>query len=179
MGDPSEVAELLRDFPARWWITAGWAIELFVGQRVRDHKDVDVLVLRSEQLAIQEHFPDWELRIAHEGKFERWPLGERIELPRHNVWAQHGLQFLLGEDNDGVWYYRRDPRIAMSVDELGLVSADGIPYVRPEIVLLFKSKAPEPHDEADLEAVLPALDAEGRDVLRGWLPAGHPWRERI
>jgi hypothetical protein len=176
---PREAAELLRDFPARWWITAGWAIELYVGHSVREHNDLDVLVLRSEQLALQEHFAGRELRIAHEGRLERWPPGERLELPLHNVWAGEGLQFLIAEDDDGTWWYRRDEQIRLPVADLGLVTDTGIPYVRPEVVLLFKSKAPEPHDEADLEAVLPALDAEGRDLLRGWLPAGHRWLARI
>ena len=176
---PADAAELLRDFPARWWITAGWAIELYLGRRVREHKDMDVLVLRSEQQVLQRHFPHEELRVAHEGKLEPWAAGEPLELPRHNVWARPGLQFLLGEDDDGTWWYRRDERIRVPLAELGLRTEDGIPYVRPEIVLLFKSKAPEPHDEADFEAALPALDAEARSLLRGWLPAGHPWRRRI
>jgi hypothetical protein len=176
---PAEVAELLRGFRARWWITAGWAIELYVGRPVREHKDVDVLVLRSEQLAIQEHLGDRELRVAHDGAFEPWRDGERLELPRHNVWAGEGLQFLLGEDDAGDWWYRRDERIRLPVADLGLVSESGLPYVRPEVVLLFKSKAPKPHDEADLAAALPALDAEARGLLRGWLPAGHAWLERL
>ena len=176
---PAEAAAQLRGFPAPWWITAGWAIELYLGRRVREHKDVDVLVLRSDQLAIQEHFAGRDLRIAHEGRFEPWPARERLELPRHNVWAEDGLQFLLGEEDAGTWWYRRDPRVRLPVAELGLVTETGVPFVRPDVVLLFKSSAPEPHDQADLEAVLPALDAEARDLLRGWLPAGHPWLDEI
>jgi hypothetical protein len=176
---PAEATELLRDLPARWWITAGWAIELHVGRPIREHKDVDVLVLRSDQLLLQRHLSGRELLIAHEGRFEPWPAGTPLELPFHNVWAGEGLQFLLGEEENGTWWYRRDERIRLPIAELGLVTGAGIPYVRPEVVLLFKSKSPEPHDEADLEAALPALDAESRDLLRDWLPAGHPWLTRI
>ena len=37
-------------------------------------------------------------------------------------------------------------------------AADGIRYLRPEIVLSFKARAHRPQDEADFEAVLPLLD---------------------
>ena len=38
---PTQVAEILRDLPARWWIVGGWAIEAFSG-RHRKHDDIDV-----------------------------------------------------------------------------------------------------------------------------------------
>jgi hypothetical protein len=58
-------------------------------------------------------------------------------------------------------------------------TAEGIPFVAPEIVLLFKAKAARPKDESDAAVVLPTLDA----AQRAWLAAaldrvhpGHPWR---
>ena len=43
---------------------------------------------------------------------------------------------------------------------------DGIPFLAPEIVLLYKSKAPRPTDEADVRMALPALTTEQREWLR-------------
>jgi hypothetical protein len=43
---------------------------------------------------------------------------------------------------------------------------DGIPYARPEIVLLFKAKAARAKDD-DFAAVLPRLDDECPRVARG------------
>ncbi|GGJ71444.1 hypothetical protein GCM10010121_097590 [Streptomyces brasiliensis] len=57
-------------------------------------------------------------------------------------------------------------------------TADGIPYLVPELVLLFKAKATRPKDQADFEGVLPLLDPPRRNHLRGWLELihpGHPW----
>jgi hypothetical protein len=34
--------------PCPWWIAGGFAIELAIGRPVRDHGDIDVLVLRQE-----------------------------------------------------------------------------------------------------------------------------------
>jgi hypothetical protein len=170
-----EVAELLRDFSAPWWIAGGHALELFLGRTIRQHEDIDVAVLRSDQLTFQRHLRGWDLQIAHGGRLTPWPEGKELEPPEHGIWARREaggpweLQVLFDSDTGGVWHYRRDPAVRLPVDDLGLVSTQGLPYLRPEIVLLFKAKAPREKDEADLEAVLPALDAAARARLRRWL----------
>jgi hypothetical protein len=50
-----------------WWIAGGCAIELAVGQPVRDHADVDVLVLRRDRLAVQRALPGWDWQAADPG----------------------------------------------------------------------------------------------------------------
>ena len=51
---------------------------------------------------------------------------------------------------------------------------DGIPYARPEVVLLFKAKAARPKDDGDLAAVLPHLELERRRWLAEALELIHP-----
>jgi hypothetical protein len=180
-----EAAALMVGFPAPWWVVAGWAIELHVGRPLRDHSDVDLLVLRDDQEAIRAQLPGWDIQVAHGGRLEPWPAGEHLELPRSGLWARSDhegpwhLQFLLGERDGDAWWYRRDPRIRLPIAEIGLHSAGGIPYLRPELTLLFKSNDPRDRDEADFAAVLPLLDAAARSRLVEWLPDGHPWRNRI
>ena len=62
-------------------------------------------------------------------------------------------------------------------------SEDGIPYGRPEIVLLFKARhSDRPKDEADFAAVLPRLGPARRRWLADALELvhpGHPWLERL
>jgi hypothetical protein len=62
---------------------------------------------------------------------------------------------------------------------VGLQSETGVPYVRPELTLLFKSRHRRERDEVDFEAALPLLDAAARTRLVAWLPEDHPWRNRI
>ena len=87
------------------------------------------------------------------------------------------------EPADGdTWICRRDERIRMPYDQVIERTADGIPYGRPEIVLLFKAKAARPKDEADFHAVLARLDAERRRWLADALELvhpGHTWLERL
>src|SRR5439155_15489925 len=81
-----EAAELMRGFPAPWWIVGGWAIDLFVGRETRDHSDVDVVVRRADQEKLRERFASWDVQIAHDGKLEPW-IGF-LEQPRSNLWAR-------------------------------------------------------------------------------------------
>jgi hypothetical protein len=180
-----ETVGLMSGFPAPWWIAAGWAIELHVGRTVRDHTDVDILVLRDDQEAIRSQLPDWDVQIAHDGRLEPWPEGLHVVLPGAGLWARGDregpwqLQFVLAERDGDTWWYRRDPRIRVPLAEVGLRSRAGVPYVRPELTLLFKSRHLRERDEIDFEAVLPALDATARSRLAAWLPADHPWRNRV
>jgi len=57
---PREVAGLLAGLDAPWWIAGGYAIEAFAGKVFRDHGDVDVGLLRRDQLATQRHLADWD-----------------------------------------------------------------------------------------------------------------------
>jgi hypothetical protein len=180
-----EAVGLMAGFPGLWWIAAGWAIELHLGRRVREHRDVDVLVLRDDQAAIRTQLPGWDVQIAHGGRLEPWPDGMRIELPRSGLWARRDpdgpweLQFLLAEREGDAWWFRRDPRIRLPLGEIGLGSATEIPYLRPELVLLFKSKHHREEDEQDFDAVLSSLDDHARGRLSAWLEPGDPWRNRI
>jgi hypothetical protein len=180
-----EAVALMDGFPGPWWVAAGWAIELHVRRRLRDHADVDLLVLRDDQAAIRAQLPGWDAWIAHDGRLEPWPEGMRIEPPRSGLWVRRDargpwqLQFLLAEADGGTWWFRRDPRIRMPVAAIGLRTAEGIPYLTPELVLLFKSRHLRERDDFDFEAVLPLLDESARARLAAWLPQGHPWRNRI
>jgi hypothetical protein len=182
---PDEAVRLMAGLPGPWWIAAGWAIELHVGRPVREHRDVDVLVLRDDQAAIRSQLPGWDVQIAHGGRLEAWPEGTRVELPRSGLWARSDpegpwqLQFLLAESDRDAWWYRRDPRIRLPLEVIGQRTATGISYLRPELVLLFKSKHHREEDETDFGAVLPGLDDVARRRLLAWLEPEDPWRNRI
>jgi Aminoglycoside-2''-adenylyltransferase len=183
--DLDQAVRLLHGFPVRWWIAGGWALDLNIGRRTREHEDVDVLVLRSDQLAIQAHLAEWEIQVADGGRLEPWPAGQAITPPKSGFWARSEpggpweIQFLLAEHAEETWIYRRDPSITLPLSEIESRSEGGIPYLRPEIVLLYKSHHRRDRDEADLEGALPVLDTAVRARLRGWLPAGHPWLGRL
>ena len=70
----------------------------------------------------------------------------------------------------------------MPYAELIRLTDDGIPYLRPDVALLFKAKAAREKDEDDFAAVLPRLSVAERATLRAWLASvhpGHAWLARL
>jgi len=72
------------------------------------------------------------------------------------------------------------------LDRAVLQTASGIPFLAPEVVLLFKSKntsnRERSQDQIDFENVCPHLEPERRAWLRWALLAtdqGHPWIDRL
>ncbi|MGW1181252.1 nucleotidyltransferase domain-containing protein [Streptomyces drozdowiczii] len=191
--DPPPLAEavrLLAPLRAPWWIAGGYAVELAVGRAFREHADIDVLLLRRDQLEAQRVLSGWECWAADPpGTLRPWRAGEILPAGVHDIWCRPGadepwrLQFMLDDTDGEDWVFRRDPRVRLPLERLGRVSDGGVPYVAPEVQLLYKSKSRRPKDEQDFEAALPVLDDHGRAWLAETLTlvesADHPWAARL
>jgi hypothetical protein len=96
-----------------------------------------------------------------------------------DVWR---LDVFRDRSDGDIWICRRDDTIRMPYPRLIERTADGIPYQRPEVVLLFKAKHARPRDEGDLDAALPLLEPERRRWLADALERVHPghrWLDRL
>lgn len=185
----AEVADLFRQSATPWWIAGGHAIELAVGHTIREHDDIDVLVLREDQLAVQHVLAGWEWWAADPpGTLRPWQPGEYLHMGVHDIWCRPGpgtpwrIQIMLDEAQDGLWVSRRYTAVHRPVAELGAISSNGIPFLRPEVQLYYKAKSPRPKDEADFAAALPILTP----AQRIWLATAiletygtHPWVDRL
>jgi hypothetical protein len=81
-----------------------------------------------------------------------------------------------------MWVCRRDPSLRRPVADAIEHTRDGIPYLAPEIVLLFKAKHVREKDQADLARALPLLEPERRRWLAAALRTVHPdhaWIELV
>ncbi len=186
---PAEVAELFSAVRAPWWIAGGYAIEFAVGHAFREHADIDVLVLRRDQLAVQEALPTWEWWAADPpGTLRPWRRGEVLPPGVDDVWCRPSasapwrIQIMLDETEGDEWVSRRNPAVRRAVAGLGGVSADGIPYLTTEVQLFAKARGTRPKDEQDFAAALPVLDGSRRlwlaDALRQTY-GSHPWLDRL
>jgi hypothetical protein len=183
--DLFRVRELLGAWSQPWWVAGGWAIDLCADANPRRHHDIDIAVLRRDQLSLQLYFADWSLKKAISGKLVAWHAGEYLSLPVHEIHAEgkdEHLEFLLNEARDDVWLFRRNLAISLPLSDLTRRSSEGIPFLCPQVVLLYKSKDPRPVDEEDFERALPLLN----EAERGWLGQaleichpGHHWRLRL
>ncbi len=94
-----------------------------------------------------------------------WKTGTPFPAEVHDIWcrpradAPWALQAMLFETEGDRWIFRRDSRIGGSLDRLGHLR-DGVPFLVPEVQLLFKSRAQRTKDQADFQNVLPAMPAE-------------------
>jgi len=161
---PAEAGALLKAAPFRWWIAGGYAIDRALGRNLRAHGDLDVLVLRRDQMAVRDFLADWDCHVADPpGTLRGWPPGESLRHGVHDVWVRQNpqskwrLQVMLDEADGDRWRSRRDARITRPIVELGAADETGIPYLAPEIQLYYKAAKPAPKDQQDFEAVLPVL----------------------
>ncbi|WP_382464819.1 nucleotidyltransferase domain-containing protein [Streptomyces noursei] len=168
----SEAVALFAGRDVRWWMAGGIAVELAVGRVLRPHGDLDVLVLRRDQLAVQRALAGWEWWAADPpGSLRPWSPGELLPFGVHDVWCRPGpdrpwrVQFMLDESQGTEWVSRRDARVRRPVGALGATSAAGVPFLVPEVQLYYKAKSPRPKDEVDFAAALPVLDG----TQRRWL----------
>jgi GrpB-like predicted nucleotidyltransferase (UPF0157 family) len=184
------VANELKDVSFPWYISSGWALDLFLGQVNRVHHDVDIVLPRSAQIELQMHLTNrgWKFVTPFEKRLEIWPSHMQLELPRHQIHAHREDEFIdfLLTEMDAVWKYRREPFVVRSLERISLKTESGIPYLAPELVLLFKSKNTSnqdgAQDESDFEIALPSLNSERRAWLRWALIAtspDHPWIQRL
>lgn len=187
---PDGVSEVLRRLHRPWWIAGGWAIDLHLGRQTRHHADVDALVLRGDLLPLQGALAGWDLHAADPpGSLRPWLLGEILSVEVHDVWCRRSptspwcLQVMIDDAQEGIWIYRRDPRIRRPVVELdGPASRTHQRVLAPEVQLLQKSHGPRPKDEADLLAIRPHLDDRQVEWLRTSLALtspGHAWLRHL
>lgn len=89
---------------------------------------------------------------------------------------------MLDEGGDDDWSFRRDTNIRRPFERAVCCNADGIPYLAPEIQLLYKSNSIRPKDQIDFDAVVGFLDKDARAWLRNSLAMmnpNHVWLSRL
>jgi hypothetical protein len=179
---PAEVTTRLTAVSVPWCIAGGWALELFRGTTTRVREDLEIAVPAAGFPVIRAALSDLEFDVAGAGHL--WPLDSPAFEMLHQTWGRDSVTGIcrldvFREPHDGdTWICRRDESIRRRYDTVVLHSADGIPYLAPEIVLLFKAKHSRPKDHDDFAGAQPLLSAPQRT----WLGYGlrrihpdHPW----
>jgi hypothetical protein len=182
----------MRGFVAPWFVSGGWAIDLFLGVVTRPHADIEVGVYRCDQRELHRHMHGWLLDKAIQGpsggQWVRWEPDEELQLPIHQIRAQRDdddcreMEFFLNERSETDWISRRHPRLSRPIDQVTVMSSLGIPILAPEIQLLFKAKRTREKDQADFDRVIPRLSSDRHVWLTVALRtyhADHPWLNQL
>ena len=179
---PQQVAQLFAEVDLPWYVAAGWAIDLFLGGERREHSDLEVAVPNTRFDELADVLAAFDV-VVITGQAEARPLAEARDrlMDTHQTWIREPSSGkwrfdVFREPSDGdTWICRREPAIRLPYAQVIEWTDDGIPYGRPEIVLLFKAKhVHEAKSQADFADTLPRLDAGRREWLRAALERVHP-----
>jgi hypothetical protein len=188
---PEEARELLDGCRLDWWIAGGWALDLFLDERTRDHEDLDVAILRRDEIGFREVLRSWEIWPGlGDGQLEARPIAahEPLALDRDVLWCRPSsredwaFELLLSRSVGDEWVFKRDERVRLPLTSLGFITSSGLPILRPEVVLLFKAKGLREKDQQDFDRIAPGLNSHSRSWLYGSLEIahpGHPWITRL
>src|SRR4051794_23875313 len=187
--DPTGMVEFFAGFERPWWVVGGWAIEAFTGAP-REHEDVDVSILVCDVPALRTHVGEaWQLWNIANGALrpltDRWP---DVQHPESQIWGRRdagspwAFDMPLTPDRDGLWTNKRLPDHVAPVDQVTWMDDDGIRYLNPEIVLMYKARLGRVKDHRDLDRAWPLLDEGARTWLRDVVASLHPdhtWLARM
>jgi hypothetical protein len=187
--DLGGVVGFMTGFGRPWWVVGGWAVDAFTGVP-REHDDVDLSILACDVPALREHVGDrWHLWCLADGDMR--PLTHRhpeVFHPASQLWVRkHGgapwvIDLPLTPDRDGCWTNKFIPDHVAPLDDVTWVAGDGIRYLNPEIVLLFKARLRRTKDERDLARTWPLLTEQKQVWLREMIRStdgDHPWLSRL
>ncbi len=146
------ITSLMESFNKTWFVAGGWAIDLFIGKETREHKDLEIALFRKDQLSLKEYLKEWDTNKLNGNK----------------------IKVLLNETKDNDWMFRRDLRISYPLNLVWSYSDVGIPYLNPEIVLLYKAKNTREKDHQDFLTINDYLDNGKRQWLRNALELHEP-----
>jgi hypothetical protein len=176
---PRDVARHLAGIATPWCVAAGWALDLFRGRQTRPHGDIEIAIPAASFPEVRSRFPGYVFDAAGSGRI--WEDATPDELASvHQTWLRdpatgNYLLDVFREPHDGdTWICRRDESIRFPYSEIIHHTQDSIPYLAPELVLLFKAKHARQKDQADFDATIPYLTPPQRETLGELLARAHP-----
>lgn len=180
---PAELARRLSDIRLPWCVVGGWALDLWHGARTREHGDLEFTILREDFGIFRQAFGDLAFYTAHAGVVEELPATRDAPSEVMQFWGfdraaeSWRIDMMIEPGTHALWAYKRDPSFKRPRAEMVMRTADGIPYLNPSAVLLFKARDRRPKDQQDFENALPKLPAIERAWLKDCLDALHPGHE--
>ncbi|HEY4444633.1 MAG TPA: hypothetical protein VGN30_10150 [Steroidobacteraceae bacterium] len=181
---PTQCAAWFSTLTVPWWVAGGWALDLYAGGQNRPHSDLDVGILRRDVREVLAMLSSWEVFEARAGALTRLNAGETPRMEVNSLWCrpmgavQWVLELMLDESAEDSWVFRRRPDIRRPLKTVTRRNSDGLPYLAPEIQLLYKAKESRDRDQADFDHIAPYLDPGARAWLRQALTRldpGHAW----
>lgn len=180
---PAELSRRLERVSRPRCIVGGWALDLWHGKKTREHDDLEFTVLRDDLGIFRRELNDMEFYTVNDGVLELLAADREPTPEIFQIWCfdraagRWRVDMMIEPGTNDSWAYKRDPQIKRPRTEMVGLTADGIPYLNPPAVLLFKAKHRRPKDEEDFANALPKLPPSERRWLRDCLERLHPDHE--
>ena len=181
---PEDVPRVFEALDVPWWIAGAWAIDAFLEREAVRQSDIEIGVLRDDQIEVQEALAGWDLQaVDPPGQLRPWRPGEELPESITEVWcrpakdAVWGLRLSLEESDGEHWEFRWMPSISRPFAAVRW-ERDGVPYLAVELQLLHEAGKRSPQSEIDFNDCLPRLSEYQRRSLALMLRIahpGHPW----
>ncbi|WP_433086774.1 nucleotidyltransferase domain-containing protein [Dactylosporangium sp. CA-052675] len=184
---PAEVAHHLAGTVTPWCVAAGWALDLFLGRQTREHGDIEIAIPAAAFPEVRDRFPGYVFDAVSSGRIWQNATSD-VLAATHQTWLRdpatgdYLLDVFREPHDDDTWICRRDEKIRLPYRDVVLHTRDGIPYLAPELVLLFKAKHARPKDQSDFDETVPHMTPARRGALAELLSRvhpGHPWLTRL
>jgi hypothetical protein len=164
-----------------WCVTAGWAVDLFVGHQTREHEDLEISIPAASWPRVSRELSTLDFVVAGDGQL--WPVTDANLDAHFQTWGRDASGVfrldVFRDPHDGdTWICRREARLTRPYSALIRHTRDGIPFMAPDVVLLFKAKHDRDKDRADRDVCLPLMSAGEREWLAAAIEMvypGHPW----
>ena len=185
---PDKLAAYLGGAKGHWYIVGGWALDLWQGEQRREHEDLEFATRPEDALEMAECLSGLTFFEAKAGTLRA--ADPRTQIPEE-TWQYWGadleagrwrVDMMLERGTHSHWIYKRDPTISQPRDLAIRTNPNGIKYLSPANVLLFKAKHLRLKDHDDFESALPKLSDDDRAFLRQWLAYSQPdheWLQRL
>lgn len=155
------------------------------GRQTRDHDDLEFTVLRKDVGIFRNALKGLDFYTAGSGVVT--PLQQDAEPPADiaQIWCLDRVEhrwrvdMMIEPGTPQTWICKRDPTIFGPRHEFARSTSDGIPYLAPAPILLFKAKYQRAKDEIDFENALPKLATAERAWLKASLEVVHPGHDWI
>jgi hypothetical protein len=165
---PDEAATRLSDVGAPWCVAGGWALDLWRGQQTRPHDDLEIAILRPQFSVFRDRLREFRCFAAGSGEVDALQPDAEPPPEKHQIWILDDtagawrMDIFLEPGDAATWVFRRDATIRRPRADIIGRTNEGIPYLRPEGVLLYKAKATRPKDTVDFQACAPLMDPDAR-----------------
>lgn len=168
----SHVAKIMDASHLEWFVIAGWALDLFVGRKTREHKDIEISIWRDQSTSLFDTFRKQRIdMVTGHKRYEILKKDSVIDRRGHLVIRDNSIdgqtfdiELFTTTRQNGRWIFRKEEDVLLPLGEAILTASCGTQYLAPQLVLLYKAWF-----YPSMEQTLQDQPAEAEFIRKCWI----------